>query len=195
MDIGAGGVNCAGTVEMKVSKAQKAEHRSLILEAAFDLFREHGFNGVTVAEIMDRAGLSHGGFYGHFQSKDDLIANSLAYAGGQMRRKDDHAFASYVHAYLSKAHRDDRKNACPFSSLGSEVAQASDETRYAMTVSMKVRIAALAETAPGENDAGRRKAAIFGWVATVGAMTLARIAVDDDFSNEILQATREALTA
>ena len=64
---------------MRVSKMQVAENRRAILEAAATMFREHGFEGVTVADIMTAAGLTHGGFYRHFKSKDELITRTFAY--------------------------------------------------------------------------------------------------------------------
>src|SRR5215211_1568681 len=102
---------------MRVSREQVAENRRKILEAAGRLFRERGFEAVTVAEVMQAAGLTHGGFYRHFKSKDDLIAQTLAHA-----LADDAAgetdLARYARDYLSPAHRDNVTGGCPVAGLG-----------------------------------------------------------------------------
>ena len=98
-------------VAMRVSRKQVAENRRRILEAAGRLFRAKGFEAVTVAEVMRAAGLTHGGFYGHFGSKDDLIAQTLAYAllAGEDRQRSraEVDLARYAAGYLSPRHRDD----------------------------------------------------------------------------------------
>ncbi len=104
---------------MKVSREQVAENRRKILDAASRLFRARGFEAVTVAEVMKAAGLTHGGFYGHFKSKDDLIAQTLAHvlaAGAEGERN----LASYAAQYLTPDHRDDLAGGCPTAALGAE---------------------------------------------------------------------------
>ncbi|MBK3421751.1 TetR/AcrR family transcriptional regulator, partial [Methylobacterium ajmalii] len=93
---------------MRVSREQFQENRRRILEAAGRLFREKGFSAVTVAEVMEAAGLTHGGFYGHFTSKEDLAAQALAQALAPAPREPGAApdLAGFVAAYLSAAHRD-----------------------------------------------------------------------------------------
>ena len=105
---------------MKISKEQVAENRQAVLDAAATLFRERGFEGVTVAEIMKAAGLTHGAFYGHFASKDDLITQTCTHALAPFSAEDAPVvgimdFADY---YLSAGHRDDPGQGCIFSSLG-----------------------------------------------------------------------------
>src|SRR5262245_19371914 len=78
----------AGEPLMKVTREQVAENRQKILEAASRLFRDRGYDGVTVAEVMGAAGLTHGGFYGHFASKDELIAETLAVALARSAHSD-----------------------------------------------------------------------------------------------------------
>ena len=109
---------------MRVSREQVAENRQKILEAAGRLFRAKGFEAVTVAEVMRAAGLTHGGFYGHFGSKDDLIAQTLAYASWPGRIASDLRaeidLARYAASYLSPRHRDDLAGGCPTAALGAE---------------------------------------------------------------------------
>ncbi|HEX4423572.1 MAG TPA: helix-turn-helix domain-containing protein [Kofleriaceae bacterium] len=185
---------------MKVSREQVAEHRQQILEAASRLFRERGYDGVTVAEIMGAAGLTHGGFYGHFASKDDLIAHTLAYlsphqppAGADRPAEAD--LATYRAGYLSPSHRDDRAGGCPVAALGGETVRQSPEARAAMTDSLRRQLARFAATAPGGDAAARRRAAIGNWAAMVGAVILARLSDDPALSDEVLQQTRAWLEA
>ena len=131
-----------GDAHMKVSREQVAEHRSQILAAAARLFRLRGFEEVTVAEVMKDAGLTHGAFYGYFPSKEALIAEAVGHAlplkpGDPGLR---HSAAEFADGYLSVRHRDNRANACVFSSLGTETARGSAELRHSMTESVRRRI-------------------------------------------------------
>ncbi|CAM5773839.1 TetR family transcriptional regulator [Labrys miyagiensis] len=180
---------------MKVSKEQVAENRQRILEAAARLFREHGFEGVTVAEIMAAAGLTHGAFYGHFSSKEDLVAQSFAHVlfPEEAKPDDEGTMAEYAASYLSHPHRDRPGVGCLFSSLGTEVVRTTGAARHTMTQALKRRIETFSETAPGDTPEERRRAAIAGWSAMVGAVMLARIADDPALSDEILRETKAAI--
>src|ERR1700742_1001818 len=109
---------------MKVSREQVAENRKRILDAAAKLFRERGFDKVTVAEIMSAAGLTHGGFYGHFDSKEALIEAAMAHQQTERRARPTPEDAGrYADGYLSRHHRDNIGGSCPFSALGTEAAR------------------------------------------------------------------------
>src|SRR5262245_718421 len=103
---------------MRVTREQMAEHRQKILESAGKLFRAKGFEAVTVADVMKAAGLTHGGFYGHFKSKDDLIAETLAHSlkGDQSNGE----LASFARRYLSPKHRDNLAGGCSTAGLAAE---------------------------------------------------------------------------
>lgn len=179
---------------MKVSRERVAENRQKILEAASHLFRARGFDSVTVAEVMKAAGLTHGGFYGHFKSKDDLIAQTLAHvlppdASAQVD------LARYAAGYLAPRHRDDLECGCPTAGLAAETIRQSPDARAAMTEGLKRQIEILARTAPGETDAERRQAAIGSWSAMVGAVILSRISEDPDLADEVLAQTRAWIDA
>ncbi len=178
---------------MKVSKEQVADNRQRILDAAARLFRERGFEGVTVAQIMGAAGLTHGAFYGHFSSKEDLIAQSFAHVLFPGAELPDGAMADYASAYLSAAHRDGPGNGCLFSALGTEAARTSGEVRSIMTQALKRRFEDFSRSAPGTTLAERRREAIAGWSAMVGALMLSRIVDDPALSEEILTETRSSL--
>ena len=179
---------------MKVSREQVAENRRTILEAASRLFRERGYEAVTVAEIMKAAGLTHGGFYGYFASKDELIAGALADVLSK-RPEPTGDLADYVAGYLSAAHRDNRASGCPTAALASETIRLAGEPRTKMTAGIERQIGRLSRIAPGETDAQKRQAAIGSWAAMVGAMILARVSDDPVLSEEILEQTQGWLAA
>jgi TetR/AcrR family transcriptional repressor of nem operon len=176
-------------VRMRVSRTQVAENRRRILEAASRLFRERGFEAVTVAEIMKAAGLTHGGFYGHFKSKDDLIAHALAdvLSRGEPLQTD---LADYVARYLSPAHMTDLAGGCAVAALGADTVRQSPEAKAAMTAGLHRSIARLSSGAPGEDAAARRRAAIGAWSAMIGAVILARVSDDEALAHEVLDETR-----
>jgi TetR/AcrR family transcriptional repressor of nem operon len=174
---------------MKVSREQMAENRRRILDVASRLFREKGFEAVTVAEVMNAAGLTHGGFYGHFSSKDDLIAQTLAHVlaadaggGGDLR--------AYLDTYLSPAHRDNAGGGCPTAGLAADTRHQAAAAREAMTEGIRSQIARIGAALPERGAPARRRAAIGSWAAMVGAVILARAVDDPAFSEEILEQTR-----
>jgi TetR/AcrR family transcriptional repressor of nem operon len=175
---------------MKVSREQVAENRRNILAAAGRLFRERGFEAVTVAEVMKAAGLTHGGFYGHFRSKDDLIAQTLASALAPAGAPDELDLARFATGYLSSLHRDDLAGGCPTAGLGAEAIRQAPEARAAMTAGLRQQIDRLARNAPGATAAEKRRAAMGSWAAMVGAVILARMSDDRQLSDEMLAQTR-----
>ncbi len=175
---------------MKVSRDQMAENRRRILEVASRLFRDRGFDAVSVAEVMKAAGLTHGGFYGHFSSKDDLIAQSLAHVlavdaggGGDLR--------AYAEAYLSPRHRDNCAGGCPTAALAAAVRLQTPAARSAMTEGLRSQIDRMGKALPELAAADRRRAAIGSFAAMVGAVILARAIDDPTLSDEILEQTRK----
>jgi TetR/AcrR family transcriptional repressor of nem operon len=179
-----------GEKMMRVTREQVTENRQTILDAAGRLFRERGFDAVTVAEVMNAAGLTHGGFYGYFKSKDDLIAEALAETLTGNRERPSGDFAAYVAAYLSRTHRDDRRHGCATAALAADTARQADDIRSEMTTGLKRQIERLSRIAPGEDSARKRRAAIAGWATMVGAMILARASNDPKLSDEVLDETR-----
>ncbi|AWN53614.1 TetR family transcriptional regulator [Methylobacterium sp. 17Sr1-1] len=186
---------------MRVTREQFQENRRRILEAAGRLFREKGFSAVTVAEVMEAAGLTHGGFYGHFASKEDLAAQALGQALAPAPREPGTApdeksrdeksgdLAAFVASYLSAAHRDRPGTGCALAALGSEAARQPAPVRRAFTEGLEARLARMQEALP-EGDRAAALAAISG---LVGALVLARAVDDPALSDEILAAARGAL--
>jgi TetR/AcrR family transcriptional repressor of nem operon len=179
---------------MRVTREQVTENRRTILDAAGRLFRERGYDAVTVAEVMRAAGLTHGGFYGYFRSKEELIAEALAaaLAGGAAPSGD---LGVYAARYLSRSHRDDRAHGCPTAALAAETARMEGGVRAEMTAGLRRQIERLGRVAPGETDAEKRRAAIGSWAAMVGAMILSRVSDDPALSEEMLDETRAWLAA
>jgi TetR/AcrR family transcriptional repressor of nem operon len=179
---------------MKVSREQVQQHRERILAAASHLFRERGFDGVSVADVMKAAGLTHGGFYGHFDSKDALIREALVYElPGRRRRTDAESAPEYADAYLSTRHRDNRGTGCAIAGVGSEAARASADVRAALTKAIRRQIDRFSAASPGTTPALRRRAAIAAYSAMVGAVVIARIVDDEELSKEVLGATRKSI--
>jgi TetR/AcrR family transcriptional repressor of nem operon len=178
---------------MRVSRDQVLENKRTILAAAGRLFRERGFDAVTVAEIMKSAGLTHGGFYGYFNSKDDLIAQALADVLENSELPTE--LMALADRYLSPGHRDNFAISCPFATLSSETIRQSGAVRAAMTAGLKQQIGYLSGTAPGPDKRRRRRTAIGTWAAMVGALILARMTNDSELSDEILNETRAWLAA
>lgn len=185
------GVNGADR-RMRVTREQVQENRRRILEAAGRLFREKGFAAVTVAEVMEAAGLTHGGFYGHFASKEDLAAQALAQALAPAPREPGKAqdLAGFVAAYLSASHRDQPGSGCALAALGSEAARQPAPVRRAFTEGVEARLARMQEALPDRD----RAAALAAISQLVGAVMLARAVDDPALSDEILAAGRGALT-
>ena len=178
---------------MKVSRLQVAENRRKILDVAGKLFREKGFEAVSVADIMAGAGLTHGGFYGYFPSKDALIAHTLGEVVPNPQQPQE-SHDAFVARYLSCAHKDNPGSGCPVAALAGDVARMPPPVRAAMTGALAGQLAHLAETAEGETPAQRRQNAIGTYAALVGGLTLARMSNDETLSAEILAATGAFLT-
>ncbi len=179
---------------MRVSRDQMAENRRKILDAAIRLFRERGFDSVTVAEVMQAAGLTHGGFYGYFKSKDELIAGAIADVLTK-RPEPSGDLVAFAANYLSQTHRDNRAGGCPTAALAAETVRLTGDARAEMTTGLKRQIDRLSRIAPGEDAARKRRAAIGSWAAMVGAMILARVSDDAALAGEVLDQTTAWLAA
>ena len=182
---------------MRVSREKFAESRKRILDAAATLFRETGFDGIGLSDIMKAAGLTHGGFYGHFGSKEDLEAQALSLALARSvadwsQLVDSAAarpLAALAGQYLSPDHRENVGEGCPFAALGSDTARRGERVRSAFTAGLEPFLALLSNVIPRRSKAQRRRKAIAILAEMVGAMILARAVNDPALSDEILAAT------
>jgi TetR/AcrR family transcriptional repressor of nem operon len=189
-------------LSMRETTQRKAETRQRILEAAGLLFREHGIDGVGVDAVMREAGLTHGGFYLHFASKEALaaeVAQSLlenaAERWDQASRSGDRnaALREIVASYLSPA-KIASPGGCPLTTLGPDVARRS-ATRGAIAGALRGMLAALVKCVPGATTALRRKRAVASLATMVGAVVLARLADDPGLADEFLAAASASVLA
>lgn len=182
---------------MKVSREEAQRNRERIVEAAARRFRERGFEGIGVADLMKEAGLTHGGFYGHFESKEQLMAEAAAHA--MERSKDlwsrraaaarDDPMAAIARLYLTPRHRDDPGNGCVMAALAADAARQGPAVRGALAGGLRKSFDFLAGLVKGGTPAARRRKAIATYASWVGALILARAAADDAaLSREILEA-------
>jgi TetR/AcrR family transcriptional regulator, transcriptional repressor for nem operon len=181
---------------MRVSREQAVRNRERVLEVASRLFRERGFEGVGVAELMRAAGMTHGGFYGQFSSKEDLMARACERSlAGSLERwsrlaadAPEGPLRAIAANYLSVAHRDHPGTGCLVAALGTEASRQAAPVRRAVTDSVRSLVAALARFVSGRSEAVRRERALATFASLVGAVVLARAVDDADLSDEILAA-------
>jgi TetR/AcrR family transcriptional repressor of nem operon len=183
------------------SKEDKAASHDRIVEIAAARIRESGTTAPGVAEIMKAAGLTHGGFYKHFGSRDDLVAEAVerALADGtrataRVTADADDPLAAFVDWYASSAHRDDRAGGCAVAALGCDAPRADDRVRAAYREQVQRYIANLERLLGGDDGEARRRATVA--VSTlVGGLMLARAVDDEALSGEILRDVRAAVKA
>jgi TetR/AcrR family transcriptional regulator, transcriptional repressor for nem operon len=182
---------------MRVSRERAAENRDRIIDVAGRLFRERGFDGIGVADLMKAAGLTHGGFYGHFESKEDLEVQACERvlarsAWPAMAAKDQKApLKGLLDWYLTARHRDRPGEGCLYAALAADVARRdSPALRRSFTAGLRPLIDTLVRIVPGRSSAARRQKALACLSAMVGAVILARAVDDAELSDEILAAAR-----
>jgi TetR/AcrR family transcriptional repressor of nem operon len=187
---------------MRDTTLRRSETRRRILDAAGLLFREHGIDGVGVDAVMREAGLTHGGFYLHFASKEALaaeVARSLLEAAAsrwdQASRSADRdaALREIVESYLSPA-KVASPGGCPLTTLGPDVARRSS-SRGAVAGALRGMLAALARCVPGATPGLRRQRAVASLATMVGAVVLARLADDPGLADEFLAAASASVQA
>lgn len=185
---------------MKSSREQAAKNRELVIEAAGRLFRERGFDGISVAEIMQSADLTHGGFYSHFNSKSDLAAlacqQGLAEAVERWQRmalEGKHPLRDIVEQFLSVEHRDSPETGCYFAALAASVPRQAAAVKRVFTAGLQASFHLLASVFNAGTKTTKRRRAMVAMSQMVGAMVLARAVDDEGLSLEILEAARSNL--
>lgn len=194
-----GRVKSGGSTTVKLSREQAARNREHILETAARLFSQRGIDNVSVAEVMEAAGFTHGGFYNHFADKGALAVEAClaTFEGstGALERATAGGLAPYVRGYLSPAHRDG--DGCPMTALATEAARHADlQPCYAAGLRDMLQLLTEAIRRSGVTDAKEARQRGLRLVSElVGALTLARAvrAAEPALSNEILRASREGL--
>jgi TetR/AcrR family transcriptional regulator, transcriptional repressor for nem operon len=180
---------------LRKSNKEAAQTREAIVAAAADHIRRTGIAQASLADVMAAAGLTHGGFYRHFRSKEHLLSEALSAAGDKAisaigRNISRGGINAAVDNYLSTSHRDSRAPICPFAALGSEIARSGPETKAAMTEVLETLVVTLADNESGTDARGD---AIVALSTMIGAMTLARITSGTRLSAEILDRTKDHL--
>jgi TetR/AcrR family transcriptional regulator, transcriptional repressor for nem operon len=180
---------------MKVTKAQVRENRERIVDAASSLFRERGYDGVGVAELMAAAGFTHGGFYKHFGSKADLMAEAAACSFAKSAEQSVAVeIPDFVQHYLSREHRDAPSSGCTMAALCTDAGRQSELIKQTFAAGIENQLAALATKETKLSEAARREArdkSIAAIAHVVGALILSRACPDDSaLADEILQVCR-----
>ena len=187
---------------MRYSKEHKQETHARIVKKASVRLREKGAHGIGVADLMKEAGLTHGGFYAHFDSRDALVIEAFGYA---MDRATDRwrklaaetppekRLSTIVDSYLTPLHRDDPGHGCAVPTLGAEIARESPKTRKAFAAKLAQMIEMLADQIPEVPRKTARKQAMAAVATMMGTLVLSRIAGSGEFSDQILGAGREAV--
>ena len=190
------------TTGMGHSQEDKAESHDRIVRVAAARFREAGVDGIGVAGLMKDAGLTHGGFYRHFASRDELVAEAIERAlhdGGRVvdaLANSKHAsVAALVDAYLSAAHRDDLATSCAVTTLAGDVARSNDRARSAYTRQVAAYLGLLTKLIAADKHRSRRMKAIAALSTLVGAVSMARAVNDEKLSREILKSAADELKA
>jgi len=187
---------------MRYSREHKQETHERIVKKASVRLREKGAHGIGVADLMKEAGLTHGGFYAHFDSRESLVVEAFAYAMDRSTERwrkvaeqtpPDKRLATIVENYLTPVHRDDPGNGCAVPALGAEIARESPKTRKAFAAKLEQMIDMMADQVPDVPRKAARKQAMATLATMIGTLVLSRIAGTGEFSGEILGAGREAV--
>ncbi|WP_434576507.1 TetR/AcrR family transcriptional regulator [Pseudomonas sp. Z3-6] len=186
---------------MRKSKAETAETRKRIVNVASQVFKCNGIHAAGVSEIMAAAGLTHGGFYRHFESKEQLVAEACAVSMDELVgaaeiavEGGDETFLKHVEDFLSAEYRDDHLGGSPLVAMGSELARASEATRRAATLGYEGLIELMAKRCHLRGPELAKTDAIFTLSSMIGAVTMSRIVDDPELSHLILESTRTRLT-
>lgn len=180
---------------MRVSRAQAEENRDRIITVASRLFREHGFDGIGLKDLMKGAGLTQGGFYKQFTSKDDLAALASRRALESATRRWSAAAAdtsdpleAVMAFYLSKDHRGEKAEGCPLVALGADAARQSADVRRPFEDGIRAHFEILDELMGDADSSSPSEKAIAILSMMVGAVTLSRIIEDESLSERVLDA-------
>jgi TetR/AcrR family transcriptional repressor of nem operon len=190
----------------RVSRKQADLNREIIVEAATRLFRERGLHGISVVDVMGAAGLTHGGFYGHFESKEALAIEASGRAfveaagrwGERIATANDNAAArrALIEPYLSTASRDNPGDSCPVVAFAGDMCHETADSglRETFMAGLNRLLDSLSNLMDSDDAAANRQQALVQYSLMVGALTLARASRGDPLSDEILEAAQHFLT-
>jgi len=185
---------------MKVSREQAAKNRAHVVDVAGRQFREHGFDGIGIADLMQAAGLTHGGFYANFASKDELAAEAVSHAIAEstalmsgVAAGAENQLAAVVDYYLSERHRDGRDTGCVLAALAPDAARRGDGLRQTFENGVENYLAGLEPLMAGASTSERRREAMATLSTMLGALVLSRAVASPEFSKELLDAGAASL--
>jgi TetR/AcrR family transcriptional regulator, transcriptional repressor for nem operon len=181
---------------MRVSRIQAAENRQTVIDVASRLFRERGFDGIGLKDLMEGAGLTQGAFYKQFESKEDLAAQasrralesaSARWSDAATQNPDD-PLGAVIAFYLSGDHRGEKMDGCPIVALGSDAARQGPEVKAEFEAGIKAHLDVLDRFLAGAGDEASRSKAMAILATMVGAVTLSRVINDPDLAQAVLDA-------
>ena len=187
---------------MRYSKEHKQETHARIVKKASVRLREKGAHGIGVADLMKEAGLTHGGFYAHFDSREALVIEAFNFAMDRSNERwrkvaeqtpPEKRLATIVESYLTPLHRDDPGHGCAVPTLGAEIARESPKTRKAFAAKLEQMIEMMADQILDVPRKTARRQAMAALATMMGTLVLSRIAGSGEFSDEILASGRDAV--
>lgn len=186
---------------MKVSRAQSEENRLTVIATAGRLFREQGFDGISLSDLMKAAGLTHGGFYKKFESKQDLAAQACTAALDKSRVKwtrvalkaEANPFASLVRYYLSERHRDNIGEGCAFASLGTDAIRHGSKLREVFEGEVNAHLDILDSLLSDQPDDATRDESISALATMVGALLISRVVINPTLSRRVLEVSAQKI--
>ena len=180
---------------MGYSKSDKAETHSRIVKVAAKRFRELGLEGIGVADVMKEAGVTVGGFYKHFGSRDELVVEALATAFKDLDVWEEHTpdMAHLLQNYLTEAHRDAPGTGCAMGALLGDITRGSKSARALYTERVKRSLPFFSALLPSSHRSDKRRRALLILSALLGALNLSRAVSDPNLSREILDGVRDEL--
>jgi TetR/AcrR family transcriptional regulator, transcriptional repressor for nem operon len=188
----------------KIAARSKEATHERIVETAARVIRRSGYDGTSVADIMKEAGLTHGGFYAHFASREAMLAEAADHAGAEAVATSARVAASappeqalqvLLRAYLSKEHVENPEMGCPVAALGSEMPRQGPEVRQAATRRIKEMIDVVARQSPDWGQPGAHEHALVTAATMVGTLVMARAVDDPRLSDALLKAALKHLTS
>jgi TetR/AcrR family transcriptional regulator, transcriptional repressor for nem operon len=186
---------------MRVSRAQAEENRQNVIDVASRLFREKGFDGIGLKDLMEGAGMTHGAFYKQFESKEDLIAAASARALERATSRWSAAAAAnpkdplgaVIAFYLSKGHRKEKMDGCPLVALGGDAARQSADVKASFEAGIREHLSVLAGLISKADSQEKRDKAMAILSTMVGAVTLSRVVNDPRLAQSFLDAAAESV--
>lgn len=186
---------------MRKSKAAAAETRQQIVGIAANEFRLNGITATGIVPLMSKAGLTQGGFYKHFESKDKLVAQACSVALDELVERfktasaagGEQGFMSIVDSYLSAGHREDREEGCPLAAMGSELVRTGDDTRRAASQGFDDLVNVMAKSLDQRGAEQARSQATFAMAAMLGALTMSRMMPDATAAATVLNEVKRHL--